>query len=59
MPNEWLGFFLLTLFNAAACLLLPRLAATNWSQVFERSLLRASAAESVETHTLSNRAIKS
>ncbi|MGL5194663.1 MAG: hypothetical protein ACRC8Y_13845 [Chroococcales cyanobacterium] len=34
--SNWFEFILLTLFNAAVCVLLPRVITLNWSQIFSQ-----------------------
>jgi hypothetical protein len=36
MLSNWIGYFLLTVFNTTVCLVLPRVISTNWKQVFSQ-----------------------
>ena len=36
------GFFLMTLFNAAVCILLPRIVTLNWSQIINKFAIQIS-----------------
>lgn len=52
---NWLEFLLMTLFNAAVCVSLPRLVTLNWSKAIARlTAVHRSAPFSKETPELSN-----
>ncbi len=36
MDMSGAGFFFMTLFNAAVCILLPRIVTLNWSQIINK-----------------------
>ena len=42
MDMSGAGFFLMTLFNAAVCILLPRIVTLNWSQIINKLAIQVS-----------------
>ncbi len=54
MLSTWLDFTLLTLFNAAVCVCLPRLLTLNWQQIFTQLTHQSNTRSELSREEVSN-----